>query len=49
MYQNNLKPNEMIFELLKLGIEPPKIGQLYNYLKIVKERFDGAVTAKMAD
>jgi hypothetical protein len=49
MYENQLKPNEMIFELMKIGIEPPSIGQLYNYLKQVKNQVDGVCTAKMKD
>lgn len=49
MYKNQLRPNEMIFELLKIGIEPPSIGQLYNFLKQVKKEVDGVSTAKMKD
>jgi hypothetical protein len=49
MYENQLKPNEMTFELIKLGIEPPEIGQLYNYLKELKKKVDGVSTATLKD
>ncbi len=47
MYKNKLKPNDMIFALINLGIELPKTQQLYNYLKQLKNKTDGVSTAKM--